>query len=249
MCMVHFLLILVLSFCGILLGCQSPKDRPDAFINFERAFPEQIACLGGSGSGNYAVYLHGFTGQSFSGQESINLSRLKKLGGMMDMMIAVPKSPRGCMKDGKIQRCWGVEMTRNQAEQTFRLAIKSAQKCFPPGSRYGIIGFSNGGYMATKIFSHCLAPRMDSRLQWLVTVGAAKLWGDGIGWSRLKSCRPITLMAGKRDTHNYERRQRKFRDLRSKGAEISILLFDGGHEMPLGPMVTALRGYLNPKKR
>lgn len=241
--------LLVLCTTMVFSGCQSPPEKKKAVMDLQRAFPEQIACVGKSRSQNYAVYLHGFTDRSFTGQEATNLRRLKKLGQMMDMMIAVPKSPKGCWKDGKIRRCWGEEMTRSQAEQAFRLAIKASRKCFPPGKKYGIIGFSNGGYVTTKIFSHCLAPQMDSRMSWMVTVGAAKLWGDGVGQSRLKSCRPITLVAGKRDKHNYERRQRKFRDLRRKGADISILLFDGGHEVPLGPMVTALRGYLNPPER
>lgn len=234
-------------FFGLLVGCQSTQQEPapKKKVDLDRAFPEEIKCLGTSKSKNFAVYLHGFTDSNFSGREAKNLAQLKKLGRMMDMMIAIPKSPKGCYQNGQLKRCWGVEMTKSQAVDATELAEKAAHKCFPGGSKYGIIGFSNGGYVATKIFSHCLAPEHSPKLDWLVTVGAAKLWGEGAVGRRLKSCRPITLVAGKRDVHNYERRQRKFRKLQNKGAQISILLFDGGHEVPFGPMVTALRGYLN----
>ncbi|NQZ00950.1 MAG: hypothetical protein HRT45_09835 [Bdellovibrionales bacterium] len=201
--------------------------------------------MGSPRARNHAVYLHGFTGEEFGPSELRNLNNLKKLTENLDLMIAIPKSPKACEHKGQTKRRWGTEMTRTQAAEATRIAAEAARRCFPPRTDYGLIGFSNGGYIATKIFAYCLAPEASPRLKWIVTVGAAKMWGTGHSKRNLKSCRPITLVAGKRDQYNYERRQNTFRDLRRKGADISVLLFDGGHEVPYGPLLTAIRKHLH----
>lgn len=225
----------------LLVGCQTTDQRVK---DLNPSFSEKYRCLGNPRAKNHAVYLHGFTDENMGGQERMNYKNLSKLASSLDLMIAIPSSTKSCLHDGKRQRCWGTGMTQSEAENALRITRKAANKCFPRNRPYGLIGFSNGGYMATKVFSYCLAPKQAPLLRWIVTVGAAKLWGSGHSNRNLRSCRPITLLAGKRDTYNYERRQKKFRDLRRKGADISILLFDGGHELPYGPMVTAVRKYM-----
>lgn len=234
-----YLRSLLISLVLILLsGCQT-----DTATNiFKKGkFNEEIQCIGSSKKGNYAVYMHGFMGKNFSGQELENLKNLKKLSRSLDVVIAIPKSSKSCYQNGVWQRCWGVEMTKGDAIRSLQVVRRSAAKCFPPKSDFGVIGFSNGGYMATKVFSHCLAPTHAPSLKWLVAVGAAKLWGKGKSRARLHSCGSLSIVAGKRDRSNYESRQNKFRNLKSKGAQVSILLFDGGHELPFGPMITVLR--------
>ncbi len=224
-----------------LMGCQS-KDS--GRVDRDDVFDEKFICLGEVGAKNSIVYLHGFTGRNWNGREQSNLKNLRKIAARMDVRIAVPMSKKSCEIRGGEQRCWGVNMTRTQALETLKVTKRAAAKCFEPDSNYGVVGFSNGGYMATKIFGYCLAPRHAPNLDWIVTVGAAKLWGSGSRRSDLRACRPITLVAGKKDKYNYERRQNRFRQLRRKGAKVSVLLFDGGHELPYGPLITALRKYL-----
>ncbi|MEO0334909.1 MAG: hypothetical protein AAF202_00840 [Pseudomonadota bacterium] len=234
----------VLIGLSIIVGCQSPREGEPHSSTEVRPYQEEYTCMGSPSARNHAVYLHGFTGHKFETSELRNLQNLRKLVNNLDLMIAIPKSPKSCFHKGRRRRCWGTEMTETQARDATRIAAKAAAKCFPRRSDYGLIGFSNGGYVATKVFSYCLAPQISPRLKWIVTIGAAKLWGSGHSRRNLRSCRPITLVAGKRDRYNYERRQNKFRNLRKKGADISILLFDGGHEVPYGPLLTALRKHL-----
>jgi predicted esterase len=230
---------LVLATC--FWGCQS-KDSGSS--GRSDVFEEKFFCVGDASAKNSIVYLHGFTDDGWSKREQSNLKNLRKIAARMDVRIAIPMSKRSCKIRGEQQRCWGVEMTRTQALETLKVTKRAASKCFEPDANYGVIGFSNGGYMATKIFGYCLAPRYAPKLDWIVTVGAAKLWGSGSRRSDLSTCRPITLVAGKKDKYNYERRQNRFRRLRRKGAKVSVLLFDGGHELPYGPLITALRKYL-----
>jgi predicted esterase len=234
--------------CGLLLllsvGCQSPIRRSETTSQNQFSYKEEHSCFGSPNARNHAVYLHGFTDNKFGASELRNLQNLKKLTKNYDLMIATPKSPKACLHKGDLKRCWGTDMTESEARDATVIAARAAAKCFPPQSSYGVIGFSNGGYVANKIFSYCLAPRISPRLKWIVTVGAAKLWGTGHSKTNLRSCRPITLVAGKNDKYNYERRQNKFRNMRKKGADISILLFDGGHEVPYGPLLTAIRKHL-----
>ena len=160
-----FHLFIILSSL-LLLSCETTQ-QPDAEPSY--TFSEKYRCLGNPRAKNHAVYLHGFTDENMSGQEKVNYRNLSKLAGVLDMMIAIPSSTKSCLKDGRRQRCWGTEMTQSEAESALVVAKKAARKCFPRNRPYGLIGFSNGGYVATKVFSYCLAPKQAPLLRWIVT--------------------------------------------------------------------------------
>ena len=222
-----------------LVSCTGP-DSHDLYK------PLETVCIGDKNSEANAVYLHGFTDREYSGQERKNIKELRRLAEVMDLRIAIPLSPITCEQNEERQHCWGVDMTRTQAKRALAVATEAVGECFDSDSDFGVIGFSNGGYIATKFFSYCLAPQYQPRLKWIVTVGSAKLWGQGhSNRGSLRHCRPIALVIGKRDRHNYEYRQRYFRRLRAKGARVSILTFQGGHELKVGPLITAIRSFVH----
>ena len=231
--------ILVLTLFQV--GCETgPKQS-------SLGYRKRISCFGSKSAKNHVVYLHGMHGRQFSEQERENLVNLQKVAEVMNLRVAVPQSDRACRYQGRWQRCWGTEMRAEDALDTISTIKQAANACFGGRTSYGVIGFANGGYIANKIFEYCLSPQHAPNLKYLVSVGSAKSFSQELRTrGSLRHCRPITLVIGKYDHANYQKNPHNFTRFRQRGADASIIVFPGGHEVPYGPMVSALRKFVEP---
>ncbi len=130
--------------------------------------------------------------------------------------------------------CWCWTFDDGEVEAA-TLAIQSAAgSCF--GDRpYGLIGFSNGGYLLSKLLRACALPAKLSRARWMVSVGSAMFKGPlEPRPGSLAGCGQLTLLIGTRDQWNFDPADHFLQVLKAKGAAVDAVRFDGAHELP-GP--------------
>ncbi|MBC7659938.1 MAG: alpha/beta hydrolase [Chitinophagaceae bacterium] len=138
---------------------------------YAKSFPTE--CLGESkGAKGRLVYLHGFEplkgGRSEA--EEQNRQLLKRLAREFSLVIALPRGPP-CPNQ---KLCWP-SRDEDEVLDTFQGLEESILKCWDKDSTYSLVGFSNGGYYAFKIYKL----HQDKRLIRIIASGSSGLWDSG----------------------------------------------------------------------
>jgi pimeloyl-ACP methyl ester carboxylesterase len=192
-------------------------------------------CLG-SKNDLQLIYLHGI----FQGNEThppIEFrDDLRRLANELPIRIAVPRSHLLC-KRSKDRYCWGDDQPKT-IEEVYSKLLKSVASCFDVKKGFGIIGFSNGGYHATRAALRCLQPQP----KFVLAVGSS---GD----SRLavspdlSSCAEVHLLIGIKDMTRDGARGFSEAAAKSK-LRVSYATFNGGHTLPMPEVRRFLRDRL-----
>jgi predicted esterase len=104
---------------------------------------------------------------------------------------------------------------------------KAAASCFPPASRFGVIGFSDGGNMLNRLVTECVS--LDAT--WIVSVGSEGNVPRAAPRD-LKRCGRIRLIAGRSEATLLQSRGFA-RSLAARNADVRLVEHPGGHLLPL----------------
>jgi len=177
-------------------------------------------CLGLKEAKAHLIYLHGLTPpDEDTREEAENRKVLEQLARELSLRIAMP---RGILcPTGKV--CWPAA-NKNEVLKTFDDLREKAKSCWNGNPRYDLLGFSNGGYFAFKLYK----VHQDPQLARILATGSAGIWDP-------KSDQPhptsrFFLMIGRQDI------------TRKKAAQLADILrkvlpgfrfetFPGGHRL------------------
>jgi predicted esterase len=200
----------------------------------------KVSCLGPPDALFNAVYLHGIDSPSPGDLELANRKNLAAIAEALSLRIALPRASTPCPEQTDM-RCWGWSFDQEQLTAGVRAIDQAAQTCFK-GRRYGLIGFSNGGFFVGRLLRTCA---VRAKVPWMLTMGSSVLNGPLEAEPRsLAGCGHLVMLAGNGDSDNAEGLDHMVKELRAKGADVVGSRYDGGHEMPSEALRAALRPLL-----
>jgi predicted esterase len=239
-----------LSISVVLLSCKrGPSTTDNAAPTTEKASMPRSAqaesglrsarCLGPTNATSFAIYLHGMDGQTPSDQEIGNREVLASIAERLSMRIALPRSTRACpTQKGSI--CWGWSFDDTELDEATSTLRAAAATCF--GDKpVVLVGFSNGGYLLTRLVSTCTLGRRMPRATRVVTVGSGNLSAPlGPQPTSLADCGELTMLVGERDQYNFDPKGNLLKELHAKNANAREVRFDGGHLLVTEPLERVL---------
>lgn len=175
-------------------------------------------CVGKKDAKMQWIYLHGMDDPSISAQERDNRALMEKMSQSMNARVFMARGNSVCK--GKV--CWK-QHSSQEVQETFDQIRANAKGCLDFAKPFGVIGFSNGGYLVSKISQYCLAPKP----AWILAIGSAGKVGKE---ANLEACAPLSLLIGKRDMTR-EKTKIYFDSLRKAKLKVSLENFSGGHEL------------------
>lgn len=186
------------------------------------------ACLGSQNAESFAIYLHGMDGQTPSEQEMTNRETLAALARKLSIRIALPRARMACpSQPGSI--CWGWSFDDAEVKAAMSIVRDAARSCFG-GKPAALVGFSNGGYLLTKLIRSCSLKSELAEATRVITVGAGMIKGPlEPKPESLVECGELTMLVGTKDEYNFDPSGNLFRGLRGKNANVREVRFDGGH--------------------
>ncbi|APR80738.1 Hypothetical protein A7982_06085 [Minicystis rosea] len=237
----RLLVPLVIALLGVAsLGCHrggsAGSGRSDAELSAAR-------CLGPADARGFAVYLHGVDAERPSAQEIENRRVLDRIAAERSLRIAVPRATRPCPNQpGSI--CWGWAFDDKEIAAAAGAIDAAARECF--GERpFSLLGFSNGGYLLTKMVGTCALRAQVPRAESVLTFGSTMLHGPlPPAPADLRGCGKLVMVVGTGDTYNFDPSGNYLKALLAKGADATEVRFDGGHLVPLEPT----RSLLSPTR-
>jgi predicted esterase len=220
------------------VACLSCRRSPQDLEN-DPAQPRAATCLGPADATTFAVYLHGMDSPTVSDQELGNRDILAHAAAARSIRIALPRARTTCPSDPGA-RCWGWNFDDAEIDAAATTIADAAQACF--GAKpYGVIGFSNGGYLLSKLYRTC---RLHDKLHdatWTITFGSAIFEGALEPQpGSLAGCGRIVIVAGTGDSRNFDPTDHLATVLNAKGADVTSLRFEGGHSVSEQPLLQAL---------
>ncbi len=188
-------------------------------------------CMGDPSADRYMLYLHGLDSEKPSLQERWNRVVLRALAAREGLRIALPRARQ--VEEGQV--AWSLE--REAQAETVETLEAAARACFPPGARYGVLGFSRGGFLVQRLLRSGTLPE---EVDWVVLVGA------GGGWSAEDPAPavPVALLVGRFDHPETIAATEAYAAwLRARSAQVTIRRYAGGHELPLRALSEVLRSF------
>lgn len=226
-------LIVLLASCGHV--DRSAQASNDASI-----------CLGSTDASSFAVYLHGIDSRAPGEQELGNRQVLEHIAKTYALRFALPRGPAACGDS----ICWGWQLSPEQRRAAAAVVVASAKKCFPPGAHYGLVGFSNGGYLVLNYLRACELPELLPDVRWSIAVGSGMMGGPIEPQpADLSACGDVTMMIGTADTYNFDPNHNYLHRLEAKHAHVIEVPFAGGHELPEKALGEQLARFLGERAR
>lgn len=189
-------------------------------------------CVGNENAKRFGIYLHGMGPITPTTEELNYRKRMSEVASALNMRIAIPRSKKVCTPSRVL--CWP-HGTFEDVSMTYEEVVDAAHDCFPEDAKFGVIGFSNGGYFAGKLVNFCLSPQPE----WIIAIGSAGTVRP-TQKSSLKDCAPITFLIGQSDITNKDAKAYKTA-LERLGARTKLSEFKGGHMVPLEPLINELK--------
>lgn len=185
------------------------------------------ACVGPSDARSFAIYLHGMDGETPSEQEMKNRKVLVALAQRLSLRVALPRAKMACPNQaGSI--CWGWSFNDAEVAESASIVRAAASSCFADHP-VTVVGFSNGGYLLTKLIRSCSLKRELPTATRVITVGAGMIKGTIESEPKLAGCGELTMLVGSKDEFNFDPTGNLVRQLRARSANVREIQFDGGH--------------------
>ncbi len=239
------------AICSIfLLGPESYSSERKVTKNQTRSPSDDISfsCMGPEGSKINLVYLHGMDSATPSQQEQTNRGVLAKIANELNIRIALPRASKPCPTQPN-SVCWGWSFNQSEIDSTKGTIEAAAQNCFGTKAHYGMLGFSNGGYLLSQAYRSCTLQTNFPDGGWLAIVGAARYSGNlPVQPASLKGCGSLTILSGSEDQYNSDLNQNYLHVLAAKGADATEIPYSGGHLLPYPELKTALEKLFAPLK-
>ncbi len=204
-------------------------------------------CIGPADATRFAVYLHGVDEVSISDQEIHNRQSLDAIAKSLSLRIALPRASMPCPNQ-PASLCWGWAFDAHELDGAADAVTRAAGACFGRAKPFGLIGFSNGGYLLTKLLRTCTLHAKLPDAAWVLTVGSTMLQGPLESQpDDLSACGRLVMVSGTRDTYNFDPADHLLHALRDKRADVRGVRFDGPHGVPEEPTRTVIAELLRPE--
>lgn len=146
-------------------------------------------CLGSPDAKGHLIYLHGLTAPDQDTQEEgENRKVLEQLAQELSLRISMPRG--SLCPNGKL--CWPAR-DKNELLRTFDKLKEKAHSCWTGNPSYSLLGFSNGGYFAFKLYK----AHQDPQLTHILATGSAGTWDSKL--DRANPASRFSLMIGRKD--------------------------------------------------
>ncbi|MGE0328947.1 MAG: hypothetical protein AB7K71_36710 [Polyangiaceae bacterium] len=208
--------------------------------------PATVSCIGEVSAAHHVVYLHGMDTEPLSDQEQHNREVLAAVAKARGVRFALPRASRACpTQPGSV--CWGWKFDDAEATAATARISAAAAQCFA-GKAYGLLGFSNGGYLLNKLLRSCRLKATLPDAAWMISVGSAKFEGELEAEPKsLAGCGKLLLVSGREDTYNFDPKHHLFELLKAKGADAEHLEYAGGHVLEETALKQALERVAKPE--
>ncbi|MBL9039667.1 MAG: hypothetical protein JNG84_14215 [Archangium sp.] len=204
------------------------------------------SCIGPRTARAFVVYLHGVDSPEPGPLEQQNREALTRAGQALSIRFALPRATQAC---GNGTVCWGPTGDRPQRQAAAQATLEAASRCFPPKAKYGVLGFSSGGYLVLRWLRACEFPTELPRVEWSVAVGSSMLRGALERTPEdLSRCGRVTLFNGTRDGSN-DPDGNYLKQLEAKRADVSLVEYPGGHELPGEALIDLLARHVAISRR
>jgi len=203
-----------------------------------------VTCIGPANAPHSLIYLHGMDSASPSKLELQNRAILITLANSLNIRIALPRAFMACPTQAD-SFCWGWSFNQDEIQKVLPLILQSRTKCFSNTIGFGMIGFSNGGYLLTNWYRNALTPRTDSIPTFFITSGS----DQGLVPPSIKSLAtnpPLTMLIGNQDIYSQDPSNVFFNQMKTLGAKVNRIEFNGGHQLDLPSLKSTLSSYLSP---
>ena len=191
----------------------------------------KVECLGPplSEARGYLIYLHGFEElKSSSREEMLNRKALTEIAKELNIRMALPEGP-ACPKN---RRCWPAKNPAAVLE-TFSSITEARTACFKD-KPYSLVGFSNGGYFAFKLYK----AHQDPLLKTIIASSSSGLWNPA--QDKPNPLSRFQLMIGSRDLMRSDAEAFMSR-LTKSDPKAALTIFTGGHVMDQKTLLELLR--------
>lgn len=216
----------------LLLGlCSLPFPLGAAAKKSASAPKSNTECLGPtSNPKGFVIYLHGLAPPNRKDNEiGENREVLERLAKDLSLRIAIPRAAV-CPKN---QLCWPAR-DKNQVLATFKSFRERAQVCFKGKPKYSVIGFSNGGYFAFKLYK----AHQDPLLTRIISSGGAGNWDDKKDKANPYST--LAFMMGNQDV-TLKETTKLFEQVRKAVPGVNLEKFTGGHRIDYATLVNLIK--------
>lgn len=203
--------------------------------------PLEVNCIGDKNAKNALIYLHGMDSIAPSRQEVSNSKQLELLAKQLDLVIALPRAKNKC-PDNEQMLCWGWAFKQVELEEILPSILDSREACFLKDKPFGMMGFSNGGYLITQWYRRALIPVQNQIPYFFVATGSDKGFVPS-STSSLKINPPLTLIIGDADFYNRDDHADFYNQLLVYGAPVKRIEFQGGHKLDLFSTFISLSNY------
>ena len=198
--------------------------------------PESTSCIGPQAAKKFFIYLHGVDSNPPSQQELNNRALLEKVAQQKNIRIALPRASMTCPNQPN-SYCWGWRFDQDELSKILPMIMDSRKACFNENKPFGLIGFSNGGYLLTQLYAQKMSALSNLKPTLLIAVGSGK---GPFSPADLSKNPPLVLVIGKQDPFNYDPKEEFFHELQSSKAPVRLIEFDGGHSLELNSLIEAL---------
>ena len=192
-------------------------------------------CIGPSEATTYFVYLNG--AHRTAGYDSDYRTRkiLTEVGEKLKIRFALPIAHMTCDWD-KERSCWTDGKEHDRQTLAVKYMIEEvAKECFG-GSKFGLVGFSNGAGFVQSLMRSCTA----SDYTRLIAIGGGNLRRVASDPASLSSCQPkLLLVIGDKDPAA-EGTKKAFKTLQDLQAPVEMQSYEGGHVLLAEPLEKAL---------
>lgn len=203
--------------------------------------PSNPICLGSETAESYLIFLRGMdkTG-SEAGEKSLR-QLFTRLATEFNMRVALPRARLPCTGDRSF-RCWGWDFGTNELNVSGKTIQDAAATCFPQNVPFVLVGFSNGGFLLSKLYRRCQLQTYIPQARFAVVIGATALRSPIRDVAQdLRNCGRLRILSGTHDTLNANLDGSYVRLLQSHGGDVEEVLFEGGHSLPEAELRELLR--------
>ena len=175
-------------------------------------------CIGPMTAKKSFVYLHGWDDPNMGSHEKENRRQFQKWAKKKGWRIALPRGKSRCSKGRR--QCWNTR-TKDSVLRAWNRIQEASLKCKLTAD-WGVVGFSNGGYLVSSLFTLCPA----NMPNWLMQFGAGE--NSRVGSIQKKDCTPFAIAIGKRDI-SFAKAKAYAARLKALGSPVLYHEFHGGH--------------------
>ncbi len=189
-------------------------------------------CLGNESAESYLIFLRGMDKAGTDAGEKGLRELFTRLAQELNLRVALPRSSLPCSSDRSF-RCWGWDFGSGELDTSSQAIQNAASTCFPQDAEFGLLGFSNGGYLLSKLYRNCQLHRHLPQTKFAIVVGATALRKpirDIV--QDLRDCGRVRIISGRKDSLNADLTGSYAQLLRSRGGDVEEIFWDGGHTLP-----------------